>query len=203
MGGKFRRNLAIGVLAVLAISPLAIQSASADGSLYQFDYLVNATTTLKNLNQTITVPQGTFKGSIDFGTGALLGDIKLPPATFTLSEIGIGLVTATAKIVPVGHVTGMVDFNTFDVTATSKFNIRIIDAHVNGTTKNLVGNYCRTATPISVTMTGPASLGGDSTFSGSFVMPKLVYCGVVQTTALNLLLPGPGNTFTAVASPAD
>ena len=203
MGGKFRRKFAIAVLAVMAISPLAIQSASADSSeLYRFDYLVNATTTLKKLNQTITVPQGTFKGVIDFGTGNLIGDIKLPPATFTFSLVGIGLVTATAKIIPIKHTHGTVDLNDFYVSATSSFNIAITDMHLTGTTKNLVGTACTTASPITVTMVGPASFGGPSTFSGTFVMQKLKTCGL-PTTALNLLMPGPGNTFTAVATPAE
>jgi hypothetical protein len=86
------------------------------------------------------------------------------------------------------------------VTATATFNIRIIDAHANGTTINLVGDQCMTSTPVVVTMSGVASFGTASTFAGEFTLPTLKNCGL-GTTALNLVLPGPGNTFTASATP--
>ena len=39
-----------------------------------------------------------------------------------------------------------------------------------------------------------------STFTGTYAIPQLAHCGLA-TTALNLVVPGPGNTFTAVATP--
>ena len=65
---------------------------------------------------------------------------------------------------------------------------------------NLVGNSCTTATPVSVTMTGIASLTKASKFSGTFTIPNFKNCGLA-TAALNQLIPGPGNTFTANATP--
>jgi len=50
-------------------------------------------------------------------------------------------------------------------------------------------------------MSGTAVLGGASTFSGTFTMPPFKNCGL-KTTAINLVLAGPGNTFTATATPA-
>ena len=50
-------------------------------------------------------------------------------------------------------------------------------------------------------MSGAASLGEASTFSGEFTMPPLRYCGVGDDAALNLVMAGPGNTFTATATP--
>jgi hypothetical protein len=206
-----RRCLAAVVVAVTAISPLAlqIQPASAfpagDPILF-FDYTVNATTHVKKLNQTITVPGGRFVGGIDLlwdanHIAALQGNITLPPAKFTFSVAGIvPLVTATAKITQTQPVTGGLDLNNFTITATATFNIRIVSAYATGTTNNLVGNSCVTATPVSVTMSGPASLFGASTFTGEYTLPNFKTCGLA-TTALNLVLPGPGNTFTAVATP--
>jgi hypothetical protein len=157
---------------------------------------------MKTLNSDIVVKGGRFQGGIDFGTNELRGSIILPATTFTFPDGALGLVTATAKINPVGPVTGLVDFNTLTVTATSKFNIRIVSAYVAGTTSpNLVGNYCRTSTPITVTMSGPVSLGDASTFSGEFTMPPFTQCGFVTTQALNLVMSGPGNTFSATATP--
>jgi hypothetical protein len=206
-----RRCVAAVVLVVTAMTPLwfSLQPASAfpaGDPVIPFDYTVNATTHLKTLDQTITVPAGRFVGGIDVANtpdrlAPLAGNITLPPATFTYKAAGIlGLVTATAKISQTQPVTGTLDLNTFVITATATFNIRIVNAHATGSTTNLVGNSCVTATPVSVTMSGPASLGGASTFTGEYTLPKFKTCGL-GTTALNLVLPGPGNTFTAVATP--
>ncbi len=45
-------------------------------------------------------------------------------------------------------------------------------------------------------MRGVANIGAPATFSGTYTIPKLKDCGLV-TPALNLLIPGPGNTFSA------
>ena len=42
-------------------------------------------------------------------------------------------------------------------------------------------------------------LAGTSTFAGTFTLPNFKTCGAA-TTGLNLVLPGPGNTFTATAT---
>ena len=76
---------------------------------FPFDYVVDATTHLKKLNQDVTVPTGTFKGVINLTTGALTGDITLPPAQTTLSLAGFGLVTANMQIVQRQSVTGTLE----------------------------------------------------------------------------------------------
>jgi hypothetical protein len=65
---------------------------------------------------------------------------------------------------------------------------------------NLVGDKCTTETPIVVTMSGIAKIGQKSTFTGSFTIPKFKTCSVM-TPILNQLVPGPGNTFSATATP--
>ena len=80
---------------------MAAPPASAADPMFPFDWNINASTHLKKLNQTVTVPQGSFIGSVDLVTGDLTGDIKLPKATSTVQLAGIGLVTATFKIVAV------------------------------------------------------------------------------------------------------
>jgi hypothetical protein len=213
MGRKLGRRLAAFVIAVSGVAGLAVSTQPAAGgpsNYVYFKYNVNATTHLKTLDQTITLKGGTFNGYIDFTTAGaesvlpLKGSIVLPQASFTYRAAGIvPLITATAKIVPTKPVTGTLDLlNGLMVTATATFNIRIISAYAQGTTTNLVGDTCKTATPVSVTMSGPGSLGTDpSVFSGEYTLPKLAGCGLVQTAALNLVLPGPGNTFTATATP--
>ena len=49
-------------------------------------------------------------------------------------------------------------------------------------------------------MNGTANLSGASTFSSTYTIPDLANCGLA-TTALNLVIPGPGNTFSAVVQP--
>ena len=182
---------------------LTITPASAD-TLIPFSYRIDATTHLKKLNQTVTVPPGTFTGSIDLNTATLTGTITLPPAKLSLKLAGIvPLVTATVKIVQTKPVTGSVDLSTapFQVTATSTFNIQITSAYAGILPINLVGNSCTTSTPVSVTMTGAAQPGAPASFSGPFTVPPLKSCGLL-TPALNLVVPGPGNTFSANATPA-
>jgi hypothetical protein len=198
-----KRSLAALLLALPVLwFAVATPPAAAD-TLVPFSYRIDATTHLKKLNQTVTVPPGTFIGSIDVNTATLTGTIALPPATLSLKLAGIvPLVTATVKIVQTKPVTGTVDLSTspFQVVATSTFNIQITKATAGILPINLVGNHCTTSTPISVTMRGAAQPGAPASFSGPFTIPPLKNCGLT-TAALNLVVPGPGNTFTAHATP--
>ena len=202
-----RRSLvAVAVVAMTAMSSLALDAQAATAfppgdPVFDFSYSVSASTHVKKLNQTITVPPGTFSGQIDFVTNALVGRIVLPPATFTFAVAGIvPAAKATARIVSTKPVVGHIDFSTLTVTATATFNVRIVSAYAPGIPLNLVGNSCVTSKPVSVTMKGVASFGAPSTFTGVYTLPDFATCGTA-TTALNLLLPGPGNTFTAIATP--
>ena len=132
-------------------------------------------------------------------TFKLTGTISLPPAKSTVAVAGLPLATATFKTVEVGPVTGTVNFSKMTATATSVFNIEIPSVTPTGLSfANLVGNSCTTSTPVHVTMTG--SLKPPLKFSGIFTVPPLKTCGAA-TPALNLVVPGPGNTFSATATP--
>jgi hypothetical protein len=175
----------------------ASSGAQPDASL-PFSYWINATTTLKKLKQTVTVPRGTFIGSVDFSTSKLTGSITLPAAKTPFKVAGLPLATATFKMTQVKPVTGTLDLGTLVVTATATVSIQIVSVTPVGLPSvNLVGNSCKTSTPVSVTMSGGFS---DGTFSGTYTIPPLQNCGGA-TKALNLVVPGPGNTFTAVATP--
>jgi hypothetical protein len=214
-----RRRLTVLVVALSALAPAALfaQPAAAfppGDPIYIFKYNVAATTEIAKLNQTISPPPGIFQGGIDLATGQLKGSIALPPATFTYQVEGL---------VPVTPVTGHVNIGTFKVTATATFNIHILTAYVSTPTLptlptlpvtlpsiplppitvppvNVVGNSCQTAVPISVTMSGIAHLGAASKFTGTFAIPDFANCGPA-TSVLNQLIPGSGNTFSAVATP--
>ena len=199
---KGRVAALLTLLVPLTLIATVAQPAGAD-TLLPFSYRVDATTHLKKLNQTVTVPPGTFVGAIDVTTARLSGTITLPPATIKIKLAGIvPLVTATVQIVETKPVTGTVDFSTvpFPIVATATFNIHIVSAYAGIVPVNLVGNSCTTSTPVSVTMRGAAKPLAPATFSGFYTIPPLKTCGAL-TTALNLVIPGPGNTFTAKATP--
>ena len=93
------------------------------------------------------------------------------------------------------------------VTSTSKFLLKIVSMTPISPVPlplpkiNLVGNGCQTKTPVVVTMSGKANIGGNSTFKGTFSIPEFGNCQGVEHV-LNQLIPGDGNTFTAEARPA-
>jgi hypothetical protein len=191
--------LTLGGLAA-GVASAAPASAAAHGDpTFSINYIVKATTHIAKLNQNISVPPGKFVGTIDLVTGNLVGSLTLPPAQTTVSLLGIGLATAGFAVAPVGPVKGHVDLSKLTLTATSVFNAKIPYIHPLGLPINLVGSSCQTATPISITFSGKVNFSG-STFSSSYTIPDFQNCGLT-TPAINLLIPGPGNTFTAKFSP--
>jgi len=198
-----RSGLAALMVLVLAGFGLATAAppASAD-TIIPINWTVNASTTLKSLGLTVTVPPGTFVGQVDLTTGALSGNLNLPAASKTISLLGLPLATATFSMKENGPITGHVDLATQTVTVNSSFTFNITSATLSiAPWLNLVGNNCRGVSPISVNMSGPVNLTGASTFSSTYTVPKFTGCGFLVTPLLNLIIPGPGNTFTATFAP--
>jgi len=179
----------------------AAPSASAD-TIIPIHWVVNATTTIKSVNMTVTVPPGSFVGQVDLNTGALTGNLTLPPASKTISLLGVPLATATFSMKETGPITGHVNLAAKTVTVNSSFTFNITSATLSfAPWLNLVGNSCRGVTPITVNMSGPLHLTGASTFTSTYTIPKFTGCGFLVTPLLNLIIPGPGNTFTASFAP--
>src|SRR5579871_2517797 len=204
---RFRKTTAALALVPLTMTGLAVGVAGAGPAgataksdpTFPIDFIVKASTHIAKLNQTITIPAGKFVGSLDLITGNLVGHITLPPASTTVSIGGIGLATVGFATAPVGPVTGHVNLAKLTLTSTTKFIAKIPYVHPLGLPVNLVGNNCQTATPVSITFGGKVNFSG-STFSSTYTIPNLQNC-LLLTPALNLLVPGPGNTFTAKFSP--
>jgi hypothetical protein len=198
------RTLARGsIVAVTGLVAVALSLGPAAAAGYAtVDYTVNAQTTLATLQQTVVIPQGTFKGSINTSTGVLTGHLRLPPASTTVQLVGIGLADATFAMVPTKAVRGRLHNSTkgLAMTATATFNIHVISVKPLGLPVNLVGASCVTVTPIALKMSGPVSLTLPSTFTGTYTIPRFAHCQTA-TVALNLVLPGPGNAFTATLTP--
>ena len=196
-----RGSLAAFLVLMLAAVGLGVAPSASANTVIPVSWKVNATTHLKSLNMDITVPTGTFDGQIDLDTGAITGNLVLPPATSQIKVFGIPLATATFAIQPTGPVTGHVDLSTFQVTVSSSFNFKITKAAPSFAPRlNLVGNSCQGSTPVTVNMTGAVDLANGSTFTSTYTVPKFKSCGLL-TPILNLIVPGPGNTFTATFSP--
>ena len=190
-----------GMASVMVVGPTVVAGATSNSNLYPINYKVNASTTLAKLNETVKVPPGTFKGSLNLSTFVLRGNLNLPPASTTVSLGGIGLATATFKLAEAKPITGKVNINKLTVTATAVFNVLVTSVKPLSLPVNLVGNNCSTSKPVSVTFSGKFSFSGASKFSGTYTIPPLQNCQLA-TTALNLVIPGPGNVFNASFAPA-
>jgi hypothetical protein len=197
-----RRALAAAAILVVALVGSVALAPPASAAPIPIQQQIDAVAHVARLDQDIVVEGGSFNGGVDLETGAITGDIVLPPATTFINLAGlIPAARATFEMRPVGPATGHLDLAGGTATITSTFDIFVprIDPLGVGLL-NLSSPRCKTVTPITVTMSGPFNLTGPSTFSGDFTIPRFQDCGL-STAALNLLAPGPGNTFTATATP--
>jgi len=227
MTKKAHRRLTGLVLVATALAPAMLFATPASAfpkgdPVFNFKYKVVATTHIKRSGQTLTTAPGIFKGGIDLANGKLLGSISLPDVTFTQGIAGPLAITATTSVVSTKPVTGTVNIGTLQVKTTSTFNIHIKSMYLanplptnvplpigiglpvslpTAPTVNLVGDGCTTSKPISVTMAGKASFDKPSTFNGKFTIPPFINCGAM-TEFINQQIPGPGNSFSATASPS-
>jgi hypothetical protein len=201
--GKLRRvAVLLGVTAAaLTASVVGVPGAEADPDI-PIHQNVAAQTTLKKLNQQLD-SVGTFDGVVDLGDSTLVGDLAFEPSEGSLDILGLEAATVGVAIQPIGQAQGTVDLATSTVQLNSSFNIRILYIRPLGVEGiNLVGNNCITSAPVELSTTGTLDLATLTvTLAGEFEIPKLKNCGLFVTPVLNLVVPGPGNTFTAVATP--
>ncbi len=199
---SFAKRVATVVASVGLLGGVGIAAAPVAGAgTFELHWNVNATTHIARSGSDVNVSGGRFDGQIDTDTGALSGRMSLPPTTLTMSLLGeVPAADVTVKIAPVGPTTGHVDFATMQVTTKSTFNIRVTKVTPHGSDTNLVGDECKTEKPITVRLGGVADLENPSTFSGVFTIPEFEDCRLFEL-AINQLIPGPGNTFSATFAP--
>jgi len=174
---------------------------SASAATIELHWLVNASTHIARTGSDVTVTGGRFDGTVDLETGRLTGRMSLPPSTLTVNLLGlIPTASVTVQISPVGPTTGQVDFSNLTVSTRSSFDIRVTNVTPQGTDVNLVGDRCKTSEPITISLGGTVDLEHGSTFSGVFTIPDFESCQGFEL-ALNELIPGPGNTFSATFAP--
>lgn len=207
MSTRIRRGGLVALFLVLVTSAsfLHTPAASAADVILPIQWNIDASTHIKSIGMDVVVPRGTFTGEINLTTGDLTGSISLPPATQDIKLFGFKLASATFAMAPAGPITGKVNLATMDVTVNAAFNFKISKASLSiAPWLNLVSPRCTGVTPVSVSMAGKVDLtGAAQTFSSTYTIPKFKDCGFLVTPILNLVIPGPGNTFTATFGPAD
>ena len=199
---KLRRALVLcGVAAAALTASVAgapVAQADPDLPIHQD---IAAQTHLAKLNQDLD-SVGTFDGTFDLGTSALDGDLAFQPSEGSLDLLGFEAAKVTIAIVPTGPAHGSINLGTATVALSTSFNIKILSIKPLGLPFNLVGNNCQTSAPVTLDSTGTIDLATQVvTLDGEFTIPKLKNCGFLVTPVLNLVVPGAGNTFHAVATP--
>lgn len=198
-----RASVALGLLVASTAGLVAVapSTATADPDL-PLNWTVDAQTHVAGLNQDVAITGGTFVGSVDLATGEVVGDLTLPAATTQVKLLGIPLADTAFQVAQTAPAHGTVNLATLEISLESSFNIKIPYLKPTILPINLVGNHCQTREAITLNMTGTVDLVNGTTLSGEFSIPKFKNCGLLTTPALNLIVPGPGNTFSATAKPA-
>jgi hypothetical protein len=179
----------------------ATEHAKGTNKVVHVKDIVNAQSTIASLNQTTVFPPGKFVGAVSIQTSKMTGNQTLPDATTPVDIAGVGLANVTVRVVPTTEVVGKFNFNNNHVRATSVFNIDIVSiTPVLLGAPNLVGNSCSTSTPISLVFNGTVAPFGGGKVYGTFTIPKFKKCQGL-TVALNKLMSGPGNQFSAQMTP--
>jgi hypothetical protein len=144
---------------------------------------------------------GRFVGSVDLGTCELTGNPTMNATETNVDLLGIRAATVGVEVTPVAPIAGHIDFTTFQIEATASFDIKVLYVRPFGIRwLNLVGNNCTTSEPTSITVTGTADPATFAvTLAGEFTIPKFKSCGLT-TPILDLLISGPGNTFTSTST---
>jgi hypothetical protein len=191
----------MGLAALSMASVTLAPSASADPDL-PLDLPSTATIHLKKLGLD-TEGTGRFVGSVDLATGELTGNLTMNATETNVDLLGIRAATIGVEVAPAQPIAGTINLQTFAVQATASFNIKVLYVRPLGIKwLNLVGNRCTTKTPVSIVVSGVANPANFAvTLSGEFEIPKFKDCGLT-TPILDLLVSGPGNTFTSSSAQA-
>jgi len=186
--------LAVGAC-LLSFGGLAAMAgpASAD-NVINVHYALTGTTFIKKLNTTVNLGSGTLSAAVDLTTGSQTATLSLPPSTISAKEFGVIPVTATSEMIQDGPATGTANLSTNTITSTSTVTLKLTSLSIFGL-KVPIGNSCETS-PFSVTISSQPgfTIGGGGPLSGTFTIPDFHHCGL-STLALNLTIPGPGNTL--------
>ncbi len=191
------RAVAATLLAVTGIG-LVGPAPPASAAPIELDWTADVDSQVGGLiNQTVAFPQGTFRGEVDLGTGALEGDIDLPAGTLTFNAFFLIPVTVEIKVVPEGPVTGAIDLTDLSVTADLSFDIVVTNFTLFGIPVLDAATECRTIEPTTAGLAGELdpSLGA-ATLTGGYAIGNFAGCGAFEGF-VNLFTVGANNSLTA------
>lgn len=188
------RTLASSAIGLAMTIPLAAAPAHAD--VLDLSWDVDTTTTLKKIGTTVSLPTGSLVAQIDSASGAMTGDLTFPTASKTLSIGQIPLADVSVALHQAAPVTGSVDLDRNHAAASASFDVQVVAIRPTfAPAINLVSGSCTTQTPATASLRGPINLGGSTTFSSSYALPKFEDCGRTTTKVISTLLSGPKNTM--------
>lgn len=201
-----RGGVALAGTAALVGSTVALAPSANAEPIWTLNHNASVTTDVAKAGRSVTF-SGSQVSTIDIGrySDNVTADLKLGqgqlPVDIPLGPIKIpGVGTATLQIEPIGKAKGSFDSGNIDVT--QKFNIHVVKVtplKLGG--PNLVGNNCRSASPVSLNLKGKLTgLFDPFTLSGTFTIPKFANCGLLTST-VSSLTSGPGNTAKATFTP--
>ncbi|MDF8263351.1 hypothetical protein [Luteipulveratus flavus] len=181
-------------LAAVATSGATLMATApgAQAEVWELHHTATASTYIKSMNQTVTTT-GTQTANFDLEKRTLSANLSLKDATSPVKVIGLPLAKATIRIEPLGPATGTVDFSN-NISVTQRLNIRIVKIQPLGLPVNLVGNSCKTSSPVTMKLSGKqGGLFDPFTLKGSFDIPKFADCGLA-TPIVSKMVSGSGNT---------
>jgi hypothetical protein len=195
-----RRAVAACSIALVASAGVAVaaQPASAE-PVIPVKAKIKAKAHIEKMNQDIEGLKSKFKGTLDLGTGELKGSITLPPSTVAFPSNDLNISEIQVEVGKT-NVNGHVNLAASTVKTKSKFDIHITSVTVLGLPPNLVGDACKTETPIKLKQKGQFSATESRKFKGTFEIPPFENCQLF-TPVINNLVPGPDNTFTSKFKP--
>jgi hypothetical protein len=198
---RVRRAVLGTAVALLAAAVVSVPAASAADFVLPFtNYKVGGSLTVKKLNQSITLPEGsTFNGSANLTTSQLSGNVFIPEFTSTIKVLGIPT-QVTTKLDQAQPVQGTIKVDpnfTIHIRSTTSAILRIKKLRLG-----LLGvpTTCRTAEPIVLTLNYDGPLAYPIAFDGATTIPHLTGCGLLGPT-LGTLLSGPGNAYHITLAP--
>ena len=197
---RVRRAVLGFAVALLAACIVSVPAASAADFVIPFtNYKVSGALTVKKLDQSITLPDGsTFNGSANLTTGQLSGDVFIPEFTSTIRVLGVPT-RVTTKLDQAQPAQGTIalDSTGVHIRSTTSAILRIKKLRLG-----LLGvpTTCRTSEPIQLTLNYDGPLSYPLNFNGTTTIPSLTGCGLLGPT-LGTLLSGPGNAYHVTLGP--
>lgn len=199
-----KRRTTAGTLSAAAAAFSLASAAPASADPMPLRYVVDLTTTVKRVGLTTAFPPGTFTGSVE--DLKITGDLTVPTAVTRMDIGSLRLAKVWIRIIPNGPATCTLTIEAplLKATSTQTFDIQLARVEALGLPVNLVGRYCKTATPVTQVLTGyidpwrtgPGSMD-DYTLTGTYTIPRFQNCGLLGTEVVNATIPGAGNTASA------